>query len=276
MIVQYSKLGPDGDVITSEVVFRSRTEAVTNADDITNDLAVAYQEIFRQSQEFEQQGSGWSLDEVKHAAVKTVAYQPIRASSYIELPGSIRLSKAVINVKNMNDNKCILWSLLAYLHPVAQNPERIAKYYQYVDEVNMNGVSFPTPLKDVRKIEQNNNLSINVLGYEPRDGIIPLRRTPEVKARHVNLLLIKDGDNSHYCLIKNLSRLLGKRTHHNGQEYYCSNCLHGFTEKQKLDDHIEACYKQRTQRIVFPESKDAKVRFKAVKKSATGTIRHLR
>ena len=265
MIAQYSKLGPDGDVVTSEIVFRSRTEAASNADDITNGLAVAYQEIYRQSQEFEQRGSGWSLDKVKHATVKTVAYQPIRASSYIELPGSISLSKAVINVKNMHDNKCILWSLLAHLHPVAQNPERITKYNQYVDELNMDGVSFPTPLKDVRKIELNNNLSINVLGYEPREGIVPLRRTPEVKERHINLLLIKEGDNSHYCLVKNLSRLLGKRTYHNGQHYYCSNCLHGFTEQRKLDEHIETCYKHRTQKLVFPDSQDAKVHFKNVK-----------
>ena len=118
LIAQYSKLGPDGDVVTLENVFRSRTEAANNVNDMTNDLAAAYQEIYRQSQEFEQRGSGWSLDEVKHANVKTVAYQPIRASSYIKLPGSIEAKRAVLNIQNKDDNKCILWCLLAHLHPI--------------------------------------------------------------------------------------------------------------------------------------------------------------
>ena len=246
-------------------MFRSRTEAINHADDIPNQLAAAYQEIYRHSQEFEQQGSGWSLDKVDNALVKTVAYQPMRASSYIKLPVYIESKKAVLNIKNFEDNKCIMWCLLAHLHPTQDNNTRVSKYEPYVNELNMSGVNFPTPVNDIRKIEQNNNLSVNVLGYDPRDGIYPLRRTPEVKERHINLLLVKEGENSHYCLVKNLSRLLGKRTRHKCQHYYCSNCLHGFTKQSKLDKHIETCYNHRTQRVEFPEGQDAKVRFNAVK-----------
>ena len=101
----------------------------------------------------------------------------------------------------------------------------------------MNGLADLIALSQIPKFEkQNPSLSINVLEFD--DIVFPLHITDTRDRNRVSFLLIanEDGD-QHYCLIRNLSRLLGKRTHHNGQSYF-NNCLHAFTKQSLLNDHI--------------------------------------
>ncbi|GFT24435.1 uncharacterized protein TNCV_3252631 [Trichonephila clavipes] len=86
-------------------------------------------------EEFEGRGSGWIVDEILHSEVKTCAYQPLAASSYIPLPKTITKKKAVINIKN-SDEKCFLWCVLAALHPVNIHAERISNYPSFEKEIN--------------------------------------------------------------------------------------------------------------------------------------------
>ena len=79
---------------------------------------------------------------------------------------------------------------------------------EFEDEININGIKYPVKVKDITKFEKENLIiSINVFGFENGD-IFPLRITNEVKQNYVNLLLISNEENSHYVLVKNLSRLL--------------------------------------------------------------------
>ena len=64
LTVEYSRLNRDGDQITTEQVFRSDTAIAVNPDDITATLATAMQNIYRHSQEFQAEGSGWALERV--------------------------------------------------------------------------------------------------------------------------------------------------------------------------------------------------------------------
>ena len=82
----------------------------------------------------------------------------------------------------------------------------MTKYQEYEDEVNMKGITHPVAVKQVPKFEKQNNISVNVFGYE--EGYFPLYISPDQKETHVNLLLIQDEDNSHYCLIKDLNKML--------------------------------------------------------------------
>ena len=261
---EYTKLNLDGDQIALEQVFRSDTAIATYQGDITATLATAMRDIYRRSQEFQAEGSGWTLERVISLTVHIVHFQPLIGNSYIKLPDYIAKKKAVLNIQN-EDDKCILWSILAHLYPIERNPQRVTKYRPHENQLNMTGVTYPTPLTDIVKIEKNNNISINVIGYDSTDGFYPLRITRDIKDQHINLLLIREGEKSHYCLIRNFSRLMGKRTDHDGAQYYCYNCLHGFSRQDLLDDHIPLCYKQRAQKIVFPEKEDT-VKFKNIKK----------
>lgn len=107
--------------------------------------------------------------------VKTAAYQPLAASSYIPLPKKLASKKAVINIQNV-DHKCLIWSVLAALHPAKHHPERVSHYLPFESELVMDGITFPTPLHQLDKFEKLNKLSLNVFGWED-DQVLPLRIT---------------------------------------------------------------------------------------------------
>lgn len=73
--------------------------------------------------------------------------------------------------------------------------------------------------------------------------------------RHINLLLISDGDKRHYCLIKSMSRLLFGLTKQDHKVFYCDFCLHRFKKQETLDAHIEDCRAHGAQKIKMPENK---------------------
>lgn len=84
------------------------------------------------------------------------------------------------------------------------------KYTQYEDKYNFDGISFPTPMSDIKKFEKNNNnVSINVYGLDkkfqtpklPTYEVYVVCVVDEEKTNHFDLLLVTDGDNSHYIYI---------------------------------------------------------------------------
>ena len=71
--------------------------------------------------------------------------------------------KGLINIKN-NDNKWFLWCHIRHLNPLKIHPKRIAKADKnMVIDLDYNGIGSPVSEKDFRKIEQKNNICINVL-----------------------------------------------------------------------------------------------------------------
>ena len=73
----------------------------------------------------------------------------------------------------------------------------------------MNGIEYPVSLKDLNKFEnQNPTISITVFGYKEK-GVHPLRNSDNMNREHkIRLMLIEKDGVQHYCLVKNLSRLL--------------------------------------------------------------------
>ena len=47
--------------------------------------------------------------------IHTVKYKPLKGSTFIPLTDFIMQKKAVINLKNKDDRKCFMWSILRYL-----------------------------------------------------------------------------------------------------------------------------------------------------------------
>ena len=126
-----------------------------------------------------------------------------------------------------------MWSVLTALHPIPlkANPERIHHYRPYVDEVNLDGIEYPVNVSRIPKFEKQNKIAVNVLGFEEGD-LFPVYLTKEREFYvQVNLLLFSKGEKRHYCLIKNLNRLLSSQTRHKDQMYYCPYCLHGFVRE---------------------------------------------
>ena len=65
----------------------------------------------------------------------------------------------------------------------------------------MSGIQYPVDLKDICKFEYQNNISVNVYGYEDKT-VRSLRITTVTSATH-HVYLLKNKE-SHYVLVKNL------------------------------------------------------------------------
>ena len=81
--------------------------------------------------------------------------------------------KDLINIKN-NDYKCFLWLNITQLNPLKIHPEIITKAdRKMVNDLDYVDVKFPVSKKDYSKIEQKNNICINVFCYE-NDLVYPV------------------------------------------------------------------------------------------------------
>ena len=127
----------------------------------------------------------------------------------------------------------------------------------------MEGIEYPVSSKDLNTFEkQNPTISITVLGYE-RKGVYPLRNSTNTDREYnIILMLIEKGGVNHYCLVKNLSRLLSSQvSNHNGEHHFCLRCLNLFWSHESLNKHQEYCGKYEPVKIELPE-KGTMLKFK--------------
>ena len=74
--------------------------------------------------------------------------------------------KGSINIKN-DDNNCFFGCHITHLNPLKIRPERITKADKnVVNDLDYDGIEFRVSKRDCCKIEQKNNIFINVLCYE--------------------------------------------------------------------------------------------------------------
>jgi hypothetical protein len=88
----------------------------------------------------------------------------------------------VISIHNNND-KCFAYAILAVIHPTEKHPERVSKYLPYEHELNMKGKRYPVAIADIPKIERQNDISVNVLGFM---AITFLKCHPEPLCRNLS------------------------------------------------------------------------------------------
>ena len=242
---RFTRVSPEGEEQYTDTVFHSETYRGFQGHDINNDIADAFKHLYTQAEEFVASGSGWSVDIIEKIEINAVRHNPLQVGTYIPTPNGL---KGVVNVKN-NDNKCIIWSILANFYPAKQNSERLNKYTARELDLNVTGVRFPTPIADIKKIEEQNNMSIHVFLYDKE--VTPFRISKQEKDRHVNLLILNDADRFHYVLIRSFRLLLKEKS---TNVKFCFNCLQRFSHQKYLDNHKPYCIK--TQKTVFPEENE--------------------
>ena len=172
------------------------SETVENLEG-TDESAVydrSIQTIEERIQNFNQRGSNWRFERVLSLDVHFTDFIPLRRSTFLPLPRKIASKKAVINIKN-DDDQCFKWSVTRSLNPVDVHPERITKELKEQSErLDWSGLKFPVKLDNIVVFEKfNPQISINVFGFEDR-VVYPLRLSKTKSERIVNLLLISDGE----------------------------------------------------------------------------------
>ena len=56
-----------------------------------------------------------------------------------------------------------------------------------------------------------------------------------------DLLLIIDGDKSHYVYIRDFNRFMFHKTKNKNKKYFCKSCLQCFSSKNVLTEHKKVC-----------------------------------
>ncbi|XP_035208985.1 uncharacterized protein LOC118183516 [Stegodyphus dumicola] len=140
-------------------------------------------------------------------------------------------------------------------------PERVSHYIPYEADIKLGKIQCPVPVTKIPVIERLNNIRINVFGYED-DEVFPLYVSPQENEDCINLLYISNEGGSHYCLIKNFSRLMGDLTRHKTCTFYCYRCLHRFSEERNLKNHITFCKEHSPQHIKMPSEEDKFLSFR--------------
>ncbi|KAL0879757.1 hypothetical protein ABMA27_003469 [Loxostege sticticalis] len=144
--------------------------------------------------EFQESDSGWAFLSNSHLEINVNKYQPLGGCSYVKLPKCIQNKKACLNIHNKD-----------------HHPEWVSSYPNFQDVLNVQGLSFPVTFTDINIFEKNNpKLRFIIYGLKNNKTIIgPLYKSQNNEnKRTIHLLLLDNGTNSHYCLIKDLSRLL--------------------------------------------------------------------
>ena len=225
----------------------------TNLYEIYDEIIDEIEEEIQKTQDAE--GSGWVFVEVENLTLHTSKWNPINAGSYIDLPEALKNKKAIINMKNQ-DEECFKWCVLRALYPKDRDAERIDKDLKSKqDSINMKGIKYPVSFRGIDRFEsQNPGISITILGYNKDERVYPLKISRYTGCEHdIVLLLIKDGENSHYCLVKNLSALLASQiNNHKGTRNICLNCFNGFNTPEALNKHKEYCYNNECVKILMP------------------------
>ena len=252
--------GEPGDLPTkiAEFAFHSGIKLNlegTDESELYDEMADEIEEEINKVQDIAVEGSGWVFYKVEKMVLHTTRWDPINAGSYIVLPEALRNKHAIINMKN-EDEECFKWCVLRALYPKDKNAERIDKDLKSKqDSINMKGIRYPVNFRDIDRFEsQNPEISITILGYNKDERVYPLKISRYTGCKHdITLLLIKDGEKSHYCLVKNLSALLQSQiNNHKGSRSICLNCFNGFNTPEALNKHKEYCYNNECVKIVMP------------------------
>ena len=75
-----------------------------------------------------------------------------------------------------NDDECFKWAVTRALNPINIHPERISKELEEQSkELNWEGTEFPTPLNNIKKFEENNNIGVNVFSADESQKVYPLK-----------------------------------------------------------------------------------------------------
>ena len=208
------------------------------------------------------EGSGWTIESVDNHFLNIVEYTPLNGSSYIKLPSELNHhKKGLINLKN-NDNECFRWCHIRRLNPQDKDPQRIKKSdKEYINKLDYSGIEFPVTTKQYNKIEKQNEININVFGYENKQPY-PIFVSKEKYDKHMNLLLITEDKNEHYVLIKDFNRFMFNQTKYEGSKHFCMHCLQCFSSERVLDNHKDNCIQVNgTQAVKMPDKDNNILKF---------------
>jgi hypothetical protein len=166
-----------GKEVSTVAHFRSKTHKLIGIDDTEEALNIMKEKVLKSFSEYQKRGSGQSLRRVYLLEIRVGEFRPLRGKGHMPLPKPIEKKKAIINMKN-TDDECFKWAMTRAVNPINIHPERTSKELEEQSkELNWEETEFPTPLSNIKKFEENNNIGVNVFSTDESLKVYPLRLT---------------------------------------------------------------------------------------------------
>ena len=122
-----------------------------------------------------------------------------------------------------------------------KHPERIKKIdKQIVKQLNYDKIEFLVQGIKINKIEIMNIVCINVYAHENKLAF-RIYVSGQNFQDSMDLLLLKNDNNSHYVYIKNFDRFMFHKTKNRNKKWFCRSCLQCFSRESVLIKHKENC-----------------------------------
>ena len=199
------------------------------------------QEILNMIDKWDSEGSGWVIDRMDGHYINVTTYKILNGSSYIELPIKRQNpAKGLINIKN-KDDECFRWCRIRHFNSQKTNPQRIKRVNkQFIEGLDYTNIEFPVSQRQYNEIEKQNDIRINVFGYE-KGQTFPIHISKEEFKDQVNLLLTTKDEKKHYILINDFNSFMYNQSKHKERKHFCMHCLHFFSSERILSNHIKNC-----------------------------------
>ena len=295
-MVRYNSDGEQVDEGTP--TFRSFTRQVLDHGVIDSQIDEAFFKMTNSLDSFRAEGSGWMIRKVINMKQTITKFSPLGGSCFnYPMPQPLLRKRCLLNVTGPPelDGHCFKYAVLAGLftneNVIGSMPW--SDLHQYRDALNFDGVESSgryMPVTSITAFENNNNVSINVYGYE-EEQVFPIYVTKQlIQQRHVNLLLlcpkhdendadeeneienfqtIADHRRAHYCVIKNMSGLVSAQvTRRESRVFICNRCLSVKHSAESLREHELLCSQEEEEpvRCFMPGQEEKWVRFRNIGK----------
>ena len=219
----FSKPGSDE---TRVMHTRSDNEEFMNGsdtDEIIKGLFESFLQKYEENLQEKMKGSDFEFDGVNFLYHDFNKRSISRGGSYIDSPKWLKNKKSTINPKN-NDYKCFQYAvtLALNLDEIKNHSERISKIKPFMEQYNWKEIDFPSTSKDWKKFELNNEIVLNIL-YVPHNTkkihIAYKSKHNLTREKEVILLMISNGENWHYLVVKSLPGLLKGITSNHKEDF---------------------------------------------------------
>ena len=253
---------------------RSANEEFMNGSDTDEIIKELFRSLLQRYQENLQEkmkGSDFAFDGVNYLYYGLNKISISKGGSYIDSPKWLKGKKSTINPKN-NDYKCFQYAVTLTLNidKINGHPQRISKIKPFLEEYNWKDIDFPTTSKDWKKLELNNEVALNIL-YVPHNTkkieIAYKSKRNLTREKQIILLMISNGENWHYLVVKSLSGLLTGITSNHKEDVYCLNCFHSYRTKNKLEAHKKICENLDYCRVGMPTKDNNAIKYNHGEKS---------
>ena len=156
LVLVFKKIESEYDTKYDNFYSSSKAEIVINEMNIDDAFESIYTTVITNQQKSLEECSGWIIDSVIDHTISISNNNPLARNNCVKLPKELdHPRKALIDIQNIDDNKCFKWCLVWYLNPADDNRRSITKADKnFAKRPDFKDIKFPVKIRDIHKIEK--------------------------------------------------------------------------------------------------------------------------